>query len=135
MANQLWDGARQAWADGEISWTADNFKVALVEGAYTFSQTHQFLSDLTNVVATSENLAGKTNVGGVLDAADIIVLGLTPSETATRVVIYKDTGVPTTSRLILFYDTRASGDLVNVIGDGGTVSIRWSNGATKILKL
>lgn len=134
MANQLWDGARQAWADGQISWTADNFKVALVD-AYTFNPAHEFFSDLTSVVATSENLTGKTNVGGVLDAADIVVLGLIGGETARKVVIYKDTGFPATSRLILFYDTRASGDLVNVIGDGGTVSIRWSNGANRILKL
>lgn len=135
MANQLYPLARQAWADGDISWSADNIKVALVGAGYSYNAANEFYSQLSDVAADSANLASKTNVGGVLDAADIAISGVSSGEDVTGVVVYADTGTPATSRLLAYFDTKASGELIELDGDGGVVTVRWSNAVNKILKL
>ena len=135
MANQLYPLARQAWADANISWSADDIKVALVGAGYSYNAANEFRSQLTDVAADSANLASKTNVGGVLDAADIAISGVSLGEDVTGVVVYADTGTPATSRLLAYFDTKASGELIELDGDGGVVTVRWSNAVNKILKL
>ena len=40
MSNTLYDLGRQAFLDGDIDWSADTIKAALVDtGTYTFSQS------------------------------------------------------------------------------------------------
>lgn len=82
-------------------------------------------------VATSGNLASKTVTNGVADAADVTWSAVSgdPSE---LVVIYKDTGVESTSRLIAYIDT-ATG--LPVTPNGGDITVAWDNGANKIFML
>jgi hypothetical protein len=84
-------------------------KVVAVDSAdYTYSDAHEFLSDVPSVarVGTSNALGSKTfgSVGeGVFDAADTTIVGVTgdPFEDA---IVYVDTGTDTTSRLLSFHD-------------------------------
>lgn len=79
-------------------------------------------------VATSANLTSKTATDGVLDAADVTLSAVTgdPSE---GIVLYKDTGTASTSRLIALIDT-ATG--LPITPNGGDISISWDNGNLKI---
>ena len=134
MANALYGKARQAFLDGDIDWAADDIKVVIVDVAdYTVSiDVDEFLSDIPAGAReeTSSNLGSKTSTLGVADAADPTFTG-TAGDTSEALVIYKDTGVAATSRLIAYIDT-ATGLPTTL---GGDITVRWDNGANKIFKL
>jgi hypothetical protein len=135
MANALYDLGRESFLRGEISWNADDIKCVLVDLAdYTPTlATDQFLSDVPVAarVATSPNLASKDTTDGVADAADSTFTAVTGDQ-SEALVIYQDTGVEGTSRLIAFIDT-ATG--LPVTPNGGDITVQWDNGANKIFKL
>lgn len=133
MSNTLYDLGRQAFLDGDIDWSADTIKAALVDtGTYTFSQSHQYYSSVSSaVVGTPATLASKTSTSGVADAADVTYSAVSGS-TVEALVLYKDTGNAATSPLIAYIDT-ATG--LPVTPNGGDISIAWDSGANKIFKL
>lgn len=135
MANALYGLGRQAFLDGDIDWAANNIKVILIDVAdYTVSiDTHDFLDDVAAAarVATSGNLAGKTSTLGVADANDV-VLSAVSGDQSEALIIYQDTGVEATSRLIAYIDT-ATG--LPITPNGGDITIAWDSGANKIFKL
>jgi hypothetical protein len=133
MASGLYDKGRESFLKGEISWNTDDIKIALIDtGDYTVNlATHQFHSDLSGIIATSSNLTSKTTNAGVADAADV-VLSLVSGVTAEALVIYQDSGVSSTSRLIAYIDS-ATG--LPVTPNGSDLTIAWDNGSSKIFKL
>lgn len=97
--------------------TALNIKCALVDtGTYTYNAAHDFLDDLTGVVATSENLTGITVTDGTLDSANTTITGVSGA-TVEAAVFYIDTGVAGTSPLISFIDG------LTLTPDGGNVDV------------
>ena len=110
-----------------------NIKACLVDSASYTPDTaaDQFLSDLSGVVATSGNLTSKTTTDGVADAADVTFSSVTGNQ-SEYIVVYQDTGTPSTSRLIALVDT-ATG--LPVTPNGGDIVVQWDSGANKIFKL
>lgn len=135
MASGLYGLGREGFLGGDIDWDADNIKAILVDTAdYTVNlSTHQYLSDIPAAAReeTSGNLVSKTITAGVADAADITFTSASGDD-CEALVIYQDTGVEGTSRLIAYIDT-ATGLPVTL--NGGDVSVTWDNGADKIFKL
>lgn len=135
MANALYDKGREGFLDGSVNWAADNIKAALVDnGLYTVDlAVHANLSDIPSGarVAISANLAGKTVAAGVADANDVVFSAVSGAS-VEDLVLYKDTGVAGTSRLIAYIDT-ATG--LPVTPNGGDITVAWDNGANKIFKL
>ena len=134
MANALYDAARKAFLDGDLDWLAQNFKVVLVDLAdYTFSQTHDFLDDVPAGarVATSGNLANKTSTAGVADADDIVFTAVTGDQ-SEALIIYQDTGTPSTSRLVAYIDTVTG---FPVQPNGGDIYVTWDSGSNRIFRL
>jgi len=135
MANSLYDKGREGFLDGSIDWDTDNIKVVLVDAAdYTVDLVnHDNLDDIPAAarVATSANLASKTVTGGVADAADITFAAVT-GDVCEALVIYKDTGVESTSRLIAYIDTAT---WLPVTPNGGDINVVWDSGVNKIFKL
>jgi hypothetical protein len=135
MSNALYDRGREGFLAGDIAWDSDTIKCVLVDTAdYTVNlATHDNLDDIPGGarVATSGALGSKTVTNGVADAADVTFTAVTgdPSE---AIVIYKDTGTESTSRLIAFVDT-ATG--LPVTPNGGDIVVVWNDGANKIFKL
>lgn len=133
MANRLYDLGRESFLKGEISWSGDNIKACLVDSASYTPDTaaDQFLDDLSGVVATSGNLASKTTTDGVADAADVTFSSVTGNQ-SEYIVVYQDTGTPSTSRLVALVDT-ATG--LPVTPNGGDIVVQWDSAANKIFKL
>ena len=131
MANTLYDKGREAFLAGDADWDANTIKVSLLSASYTFSQSHQFHSDLSGIVATSSALGSKTVTNGVADAADITFSAVSGSQ-VTQLVIWADTGVSGTSRLLVYFDSATN---LPVTPNGGDITIQWSNGSDKIFKL
>lgn len=135
MANALYDKGRQGFLEGSIDWDTDTIKCVLVDAAdYTVNlATHDNLDDVAVAarVATSGALTSKTVTDGIADAADVVLASVSgdPSE---AIVIYKDTGTESTSRLIAYIDT-ATG--LPVTPNGADITIAWANTTNKIFKL
>jgi len=149
MANALYDKGREGYLAGDIDWDADTIRAILVRtsgggtGPYYTKDlaAHANLSDIPDNVdcrplgsgaSTGVALAGKTVTDGVADA-DPADFGLvTAGDAIQLLVLYKDTGTQSTSRLIAAIDT-ATG--LPVTPSGGNVTVNWSGGADKIFKL
>lgn len=122
MANVIYPKAKQAFLGADIAMDTDNIKAVLVDTAtYTYNAAHEFLSDIPagERVATSVNLTGKTIVDGTFDSDDFVFPSVTgdPSE---AMIMYQDTTVEGTSRLIMYIDT-ATG--LPVTPDGTNINI------------
>ena len=123
MANALYPSFKQLLLGGDIDLANDDIKVVLVDLAdYTYSSAHDFLDDVAAGarVATSSNLASKTITSGTFDSGNPSFTSVTgdPSE---ALIVYKDTGIASTSPLIAFYDTGVTG--LPVTPNGGNIDV------------
>ena len=135
MADALFDKGREGFLDGSIDWDTDNIKLIIVDHTddTPVVATDEDLADIIAAarVATSGNFASKTVTAGVADAADVTLSTVT-GDAADSIVIYQDSGVESTSRLIAYIDA-ATG--LPVTPNGGDITITWDSGANKIFKL
>lgn len=136
MSNVLYGLGRAAFGNGQIAWLSDNIKTVLVDSAlYTEDLVNdEFLSDIPvgARTSTSANLTAKANVAGVMDAADVTFSAVPAGDPNEYIVVYLDSGVASTSRLIGRIDT-ATG--LPVTPNGGDIVVQWSDGVDKIFKL
>jgi hypothetical protein len=124
MANAIYPLYKQALltADANIDLEAGDVKAILVDLAdYTYSAAHDFLDDVPAGarVATSANLASKTVTNGTFDCANWTWTAVTGDQ-SEAVIIYIDTGTPSTSRLVAFLDTGITG--LPVTPNGGDIN-------------
>lgn len=136
MANALYPEAKETLINpttlGTTSATAldlndDDIKVILVRG-YTYSATHEDIDDVTGggggtIVATSSNLGSKTVANGTFDAGDVTFSAVSAGAACESLIVYKDTGTTSTSRLIAYIDT-ATG--LPVTPNGGDITVAWN---------
>lgn len=135
MPNQLYDFGREGFAASDIDWDADNILAVLVDtDDYTLDAgADQHLDDIPAAarVATSGNFAGKTLTAGTCDADDITFSNVS-GDVSEAIVIYQDTGVENTSRLIAYIDI-ATG--LPIIPGGSDIDVQWDNGINRIFTL
>jgi len=114
--------------------TSATVKVMLVKSGYTYSSSHQYLSDVSTYDnGRSSALTNITVANGIFDADDVSGITVSASAQVIAVVLYKDTGNDSTSPLIAYIDTMTG--LPFTVGAGGTVQIIWDNGDYKIFAL
>jgi hypothetical protein len=107
MANAIYPLYKAAIlsSGSDSSMTAGTVKVALVDtGTYTYSAAHEFYSSISGVVGTDQTLGTKTVTTGTFDSANPTWSAVSGA-TVEALVIYIDTGVAGTSRLIAYIDT------------------------------
>jgi hypothetical protein len=127
MANAIYPKYKevilQSAANSDMS--AGTVKVALVDtGVYTYNAADQFYSSISSaVVGTPQTLGTKVFTNGVFDAADSTFTSVSGS-TVEALVIYIDTGVAGTSRLIAYLDTSITG--LPVTPNGGNILVTWN---------
>ena len=133
MANALYPKAKQAFLNGSINMAANTITLALVDtGVYTYSAVHEFRSDVSNsAVISTATLANKTITSGVFDADDATFTSVTGAN-CEALLIFQDTGIQTTSRLIAYIDS-ATG--LPILPNGGDISVAFSSGSSKIFAL
>lgn len=126
MANAIYPKYKEAilQSAANSSLSAGTVKVALVDtGAYTYSSAHEFVSSLSGVIGTAQTLANKTLTNGVLDADDVTFTSVSGAS-IEAMVIYIDTGVAGTSRLVAYIDANVSG--LPVTPNGGNITVTWN---------
>ena len=133
MANALYSKAKEAFLNGSINMVANTITIALVDtGVYTYSATHQFRNEVSNsAVISSTTLANKTITNGVFDADDATFSSVTGAN-CEALLIFQDTGIQGTSRLIAYIDS-ATG--LPILPNGGDISVAFSSGSSKIFAL
>jgi len=94
MTMNLYEQARQSFANGEINWSSDVIKMLLVDtGLYTPNLlTNRYFSHIpTDAIVATATLAGKTATNGECKANDVVFQNVS-GNTVESFVIYKDTG-------------------------------------------
>ena len=127
MANAVYPIWKQELLQGTANTSlTGNIKAVLIDLAdYTYSAAHDFLDDVPVAarVATSPNLASKTFVNGLFDAADTTFSAVT-GDVSEALILYVDTGSAATSRLVAFFDTGVTG--LPVTPNGGDINVQWN---------
>lgn len=134
MANLFFDSFRNNLFKADIAdavdFSTDTIKAVLIDtGAYTPSAAHDFLNDVPALarIGTPQTLSSKT-VGtlgaGIFDAADITFPAVSGAS-AEAILLWKDTGVESTSSLIALIDQVTSG--LPVTPNATNIVIVWSN--------
>jgi len=132
MASVIYNSYLKKIGDGSIDFDTDTIKVALVTSAYVPNiDTHDFFDDLTNEVTGAGYTAGGATLGSktvtvdtsndsaIYDGDD--VSWTTSTFTTAGAVIYKSTGVASTSPLIQYIDFGSS-----QITSASTFRIIWN---------
>lgn len=126
MANTLYPKWKEAVLNGGTNVAlSGTVKVTLVDLAdYTYNAAHDFIDDVPSGarVATA-TLGTKTYTNGVFDAADSTFTAVTGDQ-SEALVIWIDTGVESTSRLVAFFDTGVTG--LPVTPNGGDITVTWN---------
>jgi len=123
MPNVIYPKFKEQALQGGVNLSSGNIKALLVDLAdYTYSAAHEFLSDVAVAgrVASSANLASKTFTNGIFDSADPSFATVTGDQ-SEALILYIDTGTPSTSRLIAFYDAGVTG--LPITPNGGDINI------------
>ncbi len=133
MANALYPKAKEAFLNGSINMVANTITIALVDtGVYTYSSSHQYRNEVSNsAVISSTTLSNKTITNGVFDVDDATFSSVTGAN-CEALLIFQDTGVQSTSRLIAYIDS-ATG--LPILPNGGDISVAFSSGSSKIFAL
>lgn len=135
MANALYTAGREGFLGGTNDWDTNTIKLVFIDhGVDTpVPATDANLSDLLGGarIGTSGAFASKSITGGTADAADVTVATVTGAQFES-VNIYEDSGVESTSSLLVYIDT-ATG--LPTTPNGGDITVQWDNGANKIFTL
>jgi len=133
MANLLYPKGKENLLEGGFTLSSDTIRAVLVDtGTYTYSAAHNAYDDLSGVVGSeSPAFSSKSVTDGIFDAADI-TFSTVSGATVEALVIFLDTGTPSTDLLLAYIDT-ATG--LPVTPNGGDIVIQWDAGANKIFAL
>ena len=142
MANTLFVSARAGFLSGDIDWDADTIKIVFISrgaggNGYNAVTDITFLTQIPDSgrLRMSETaLGGKTVASGIADADDhtASAVSAVANSAIGAIVLYKDTGSPSTDRLIGWIDT---GTGIPASPNGGDITIQWAAGTSKIFML
>jgi hypothetical protein len=124
VSKDLFDSYREALLDNGVDVISGNVKICALSAGYVVDlATHNFHDDLTNIVATSGNLASKTGADGYFDAASVSLGSPAGGSTITQLVLWRDSGVSGTSELIAWTDEDASGAPISIATNGEAITV------------
>ena len=134
MANALYGRGKQKMLEGSIDFITDTINCVLVDlDDYTpVINADEFLDDIpAGARIATATLAGKDVSLGVFDANNVTFSAVS-GDASEALVIYKNTGVDSTSSLIALIDT-ATG--LPITPSGGDIVVTWDSGVSKIFAL
>jgi hypothetical protein len=128
MANAIYPKFKQALLDSSTNADLNDntVKVALIDTAdEAYNAADEFLSDVTGagIVGTAQTIGTTTVTTGLFDGDNVTFTAVT-GDPCEALIIYIDTGVAATSRLVAFIDTGVTG--LPVTPNGGDITITWN---------
>lgn len=139
MATKLYPLGKKAFGLAQIDLVAHDIRVFAVDVAdYTYSDTHEFLSDVPSAarVANASLTGNAVLTGGVFDANDTTLLSVAGDPFEALVIVDYNGGADTARHLLAYIDEDTDGTGgFTVTPDGGNVLITWDSGADRIFRL
>lgn len=132
MSNTSYPKGMEKLLSGQIDVTSVTLAAALLPSTYTYSTSHEFLSQVGSRIGTDQDLTGLTIANGAIDFDDVEFGIIAPGSTIKAVVVYVKTGNPSTSRLLFYYDTVTGLPLAT---NGGDITIPWDDSTKKVAQL
>jgi hypothetical protein len=144
LANLVYNRGKKILADSSLDWASDTIKAMLVTSTYSPNVDDNFIDaggasdpvDARVTGTTDQTLGTKsiveddTNDFAFLKAANVTYTAVPSGVTAVGVVLYKDTGTPSTSPLIAYFD------ITDTPTNGGDITIAFASDANGgVLKL
>jgi hypothetical protein len=128
LANAIYPKFKQALLDASTNADLNDntVKVALIDTAdEAYNAADEFLSDVTGagIVGTAQTIGTTTVTTGLFDG-DNVTFTAVSGDPCEALLIYIDTGVAATSRLVAFIDTGVTG--LPVTPNGGDITITWN---------
>lgn len=137
MSNFIYKKTKQAFLNGAINFSANQFKVLFLKSSeYTPDEdVDEFVSDIPSsaISARSSNIGNLSNTLGIVDGDDVIVDNYNGG-TFEAIAFYQVGSSDSNSRLIFYIDT-SEGLPYIVTANNTTVTILWSNEINKILSI
>jgi hypothetical protein len=135
MAGHTYKKGAEARLNADVDLLLDAIKIALIDlNDYTPDYgADEFLDDIPGaaIVAVSSALTGKSTAAGIFDADDPTLVGVTGDQ-SEALLIFQDTGVAASSRLLWLFDSPGVPGLP-VTPNGTNISITFNNGPNKIV--
>jgi hypothetical protein len=105
----------------------DTVTIQALNATYVFSTADQHISDIAGGDMVGNPIAMTTIAftNGILTADNPTITGLSGGDVIAAFVIYNDTGVAATSRLLGFYDTDATGAAISYTSDGTNLPVTF----------
>ncbi len=126
MANAVYPKYKEAVIQASSgSSLAGTLKAVLIDTAdYTYNAAHDFYDDASaGAVGTPGTIGSKTYTNGLLDGADVTFTAVT-GDPCEAIILFLDTGTPSTSRLVAYLDTSVTG--LPVTPNGTDITITWN---------
>ncbi len=125
MANVAYPKGLKALLDKDVDLLVDTISMQMFSGAAVYNAAHDFLDDIAGTQqGSSVTLTGKDTTSGIFTAT--VPAFTPPASTIIAVVLYVNTGVDSTSRLLGWIDQKADGTPLSVVTDGSTFSLNWT---------
>lgn len=117
MANFLYNSGKKSFFDGGVDWDNDTVKILLVNNSYSPLKSHKTVADVligsTELTGSGYDRKTLTNCTVVQDdindrvllSADDAVWNSIQAGTAKGAVIFKDSGIDSSSTLIAYIDS------------------------------
>ena len=121
MASVVYPKFKEELLKGTHDLDTSAVRAVLIDtGTYTYNATHNAYDDLSGVVGTESGALGtKTFTDGTFDSADITFTSVSGA-TAEAIVLFVDSGTPSTDYLIAYID---SGTGLPVTPNGGDINV------------
>jgi hypothetical protein len=107
MADKIYPKGAEKMLESGINFATDTLEFALVSSAYTYSDSHEFVSSLSGILARVA-VTGRTTTGGVFGCGNPKFAAVAPGSTAKGLVLYKK-GVNDAASPVLFYFDQITG--------------------------
>ena len=141
MANQLFNGGREGFLNGTVSWGTSPIIMALWGTLLTTTwAATAYPANFSSATATygatplgTAQLSGMAFGSGIASASDTTATAVTTSSTAVTAITLHANQVIGGSPMIAFIDTAASG--LPITPNGGNITVSWSRGSNAIFKL
>jgi hypothetical protein len=117
---------------GNIDVTGVDLRLEAVSGAYVYDPADEDVADLTGRLETSPVLTGVAVSGRDLSVSSTTFAAVGPGDDLEAVVLFVDTGVDATSRLVAFIARRADTVPLVVETNGGPVTLTWPGPIVRI---
>ena len=128
MASEVYPKYMEAVIQGSAnSSLAGTVKAAMVDSAdVTYNAAHDFFDDISaGVVGTPVTVTNKTYTNGLFDFDNIVDYDLNEGDSTEAMVVYIDTGVAGTSRLVAWIEgftaTPSGASTCNITWAGGVI--------------